>query len=227
MFRAQFNTSLKKSKKLLKKFSLVNQIYPRYKKLSDVFLSISKKQDHYQIYKTATENFDYDIVLFDQSILQFDYFLNSNNQYDLRYAYYQQPFNFLSYEDYLRKNEFNIDSVRYFFRDEYEQELNESEILKNLTAIRYDFSMSSYKPSVHSVSHLHIGLKNQIRIPSSIILTPFMFVMFVLRHVYYEKWNELMSYSSFNSYYNTCKNSCMVIDNQYFQIKEKNDLYLI
>lgn len=199
--KATFNISINSSIDYLKKIKLFKDIGPKERgKHSLEGKKISRSNKHTEIYKSIKEFLDYEIILFDDSFFQF-----SHEENKLRFVYIQNPRKRASKIDYLKKyltDEFDSDFTEDDFdglvnEEEYEQFLNEQEINTNLVYIRYDFDKSGYKPLLHSCSHIHIGLSENFRIPSSLILTPLQFVQFCSKQCYHEEFKEYYSNLSF------------------------------
>lgn len=217
----KFKNSLNNSANLLKKNGLLRWHYRRNKPLLKI-----RNENIIDIYKLAISNFDYDILLYDESILQFE-FIKLEENINLRYVYCQFPYDFPTYEVYLKNIGYNYDEVRDKFRGDYEQEVNEAELKKSFIFIRYDYNPLSYKPILHAASHLHFGNNNTIRIPISKIISPCSFVLFVLKQVYYNEWIRLMGNSNFKNKFLNIKSSCTpLLDSEIFKDLDKKELYL-
>ena len=198
MTEANFNISFAKIEATLKSFDLLKM--KGIKNLindgvSDEFKKASLSNKYYEAYKIGLENYDFDFLLNDESYFQFQY-INKEGILEIRYAYFQNPFEYLTYEEYL-ENEIDLDeinesieSIGNIFEVEYNQFLNEQELTSNYSTIRYDSDFKNYKPILHSVSHIHIGHLNNIRIPLDKILSPLRFVLFTLKHIYYHNWKD-------------------------------------
>jgi hypothetical protein len=202
MSLAAFNSSLRESKVFLNKINLFKSQGIKILSRDDVsqeFKTASQKDDYFQLYKCAIMNFDYDILLLDDSIFQYTYKDIPGKLPSLRFAYFQNPQEYKSYEeflDYLRdKNiieEETNEEIGNDFEEDYQQFLTEQNVNTSSISIRYDLDAGNYKPLIHSTSHIHIGHQNNIRIPCNKILTPLKFTVFVLKHVYYYQWKELV-----------------------------------
>lgn len=225
MNEAQYKISYEQTKRLLKKYGLSRAIIEPRNSPSAPFLTASRS-NHFSMYRTAIENRDYNIVLFDESILQFNFAIREGKLI-LRYAYYQVPFDFVSYEDYLESRGIRFEDVGEAFREDYSQFLNELEVKENSVVIRYDHSEAEYIPAIHAVSHLHFGCDNTIRIPINKILTPFIFIIFIIKQVYYPRWKSFMKDTNFvDKQFKISKASCMNIHSRFFNQLDKIELFL-
>lgn len=213
---AIFNVSFSKSEKVLKEANLFKSkgIKP-VGSVSDEFKSASLKSSYFKTFKIGLQNLDYDILLYDDSFFQFSFEKSEHNNYPfLRYAFFQNPQEYISYEEYL-ESELNIDytTAGDLFIEEYQQYLTELEINTNSTTIRYDLDCKSYKPLIHSASHLHIGNSENVRIPCNKILSPLAFTIFVIKHIYYNNWQILIKdFEKFdNDFFKNLKQNCAFI----------------
>ena len=221
-----FFTSVEDSKNLLKKFELLKNSNNSKKEISKLFSIICRKEDYIKIYNTALNSNDYHLLLFDDSFFQFEL-----SEFDkkplLRYSFYQTPYDFLPYKEYLESKDLKFNEVGYEYQDEYEQVLNEAPIKETFLSIRYDYSEKEYKTGVHSVSHFHIGFRSPIRITSSIFITPLLFVIFIIKNVYSKKWPSLINDDDFLKQYKKVKDKCESIEETFFQELDKIELYLV
>ncbi|TKC00031.1 DUF2290 domain-containing protein [Pedobacter cryotolerans] len=198
MNQSLFNISLQESKQVLRDFSLFKNNGLKSINndgVTEEFKLSSQKATYKETFLVALRNFDYDIILNDQSFFQFQMKKNGNDL-ELRYAFFQTPFTFRSYQDFVSEllvnenNKETLEEIGELFHFEYQQYLDEQELLENYSTIRYDFEGKGYRPLIHSTSHLHIGYQNHMRIPLNKTLTPLKFVLFVIKQVYYREWKE-------------------------------------
>lgn len=231
MTQGKFFFSINESVELLNKFKLIksrgskgNGIY------SDEFLKISKGNNILETYKCAIKNEDFDILLKDESIIQFQ----KINE-DLRYAYIQNPYKFISKEEYITLiytaeeldefTEFPIEEL--INENEYEQFLNEQNLNSISNYFRYDCSSAGYKPLVHSYSHFHIGMNGSVRIPTSKIITPLKFTKFCIKNTYFEDWKAKFELDpNFSNEVIKMKNDCLQLPENKWNNIESNELYL-
>lgn len=230
-----FNNSITDAKNLLKEFGLfkANGIKNVNKDgVSDEFRTASIKNSYFKAYLAGVEHYDFDILLKDQSFLQFQ-FTENEGVIDLRYSYFQNPVEFVDYETYVKeqiliyKMQESVEEVGMLLEQEYNQFLNEQELNSNFTTIRYDVDYPNYKPLIHSVSHLHIGHNNHLRVPLDKIISPVKFVLFVIKHAYYYDWKDkIESGHDMNLFFELCKKGELTLDAKVFHELEKSDMYL-
>lgn len=153
------------------------------------FVSVSKKCDHQTLYCHMSENLDYDILLIDDSMI-------TMNMKDglVRMVYMQNPIKHISFSEYVSEyhkedlDVYGVDELCEIYKNDYERHLATLDLNKAAVYIRYDEAPTLYRPMVHPYIHLHIGMNNNIRIPSSVEMTPLSFILFILQQVYYDVW---------------------------------------
>ena len=197
-------------------------------KLSAEFLSIMYSDDYDNIYKTAMKNNDFDFVLFDDSFIQFSAIKGENDLSDgkIRYAYFPNSRSYQTYVGFLEENEMTYEDAGDTFTDEYEQYISEAKLKDFVTPIRYDYDYSSYDMVNHSISHLHIGREENIRIPLSKVLSPQAFTIFIIKNLYLEYWKKAILNDSFKHIFEKSKQKCTTIEEELFAEFEKLQLYL-
>lgn len=154
------------AKKLLKQSDLLlDENYSRdlnfsSSKFSDDFFAASKENDYQEIYRIAYENKDYDFLLKDYSFLQFSGDFSSDEDV-YRYAYYEVPTNFPTYEEYLVGNDLSYEECGEAFRQEYEQVADEGKLKNAVMPIRLTMTASiiSHLIIQFHISTLGLGIK--------------------------------------------------------------------
>jgi len=225
---SKYNISVREAKAFFKECGILKQSYDKAGIFSQEFMEACDSNDPTKIYLTAIKNFDYDVLLIDDSIIQFS--LSETRQgLILRYAYYQNPFDVPSYSEYLIEElaspEFDL--LTRVIESEYDQIIAEAPLLINLMALRYDYSKKEYTEGVHPVSHFHIGLDNKIKIPLRALLTPHSFSIFILKQVYYDLWKSLIATGAVISTFKKSKEICPPVDPEYFKGLDEYEHYLV
>lgn len=188
MSEGQFWDSFSKAVNILKQLDLLKSVETHRKRsYSQEGLTDSRSGNYHVIYRSMVDHQDYDILLFDDSLLQLT---------PGRMLFVQNPQKVISYEEYIRtyhSDECDLifgkdDMFRGIYEEEYQRHLDSMSLNEGAVYCRYDESLEQYKPMVHPYAHLHIGLNNSIRIPLKREITPIGFVVFILQHVYYDTW---------------------------------------
>lgn len=235
MNEAKIKDSIYRAIKLLKEINLYSNENRSRKftldkhKFSDRFISASQTDDYNLIYKIGMEDAAYDILLKDNSFLQFSMEIENskNNEFKLRYAYYQSPNKVKSYEGFLESIGLDYDECGDTFLNDYDQYVWEGQINKGACPIRYDFDYELYKGLNHSISHIHIGHNNEVRISTGKILLPEKFILFIIRNVYPNIWIDIVENQKLLQECLKIKAKCEEIDSDRFSIEERNLLHLI
>ncbi|WP_194766053.1 DUF2290 domain-containing protein [Tamlana sp. I1] len=236
MTEANFNISFSKIEKTLKSFNLFKMRGIKNLKndgVTDEFKKASLGNKYFEAYKTGLENYDFDFLLDDESYFQFQFSIKEGIL-EIRYSFFQNPFEHLTYEEYLANEidleeiEESIESIGNLFEMEYNQFLNEQDLSSNYSTIRYDSDFKNYKPILHSVSHIHIGHLSNIRIPIDKILSPLRFVLFTIKHIYYHNWKDKLENNKeeLMSVLTDCVNGEQNLENQFWDDEEKIELHL-
>lgn len=193
----KFATSIYDASVILKDLRLLRGENLVWRNASDEFLKASRQDNYKLMYDVAINRFDYNLILIDGSIFQFE----KDSDEDLRYAFIQAPYNYVPFEDFLLTfmdaqdipvHQSDLDELRCTFENDYEQFLSEQGINSKVIYFRYDVDGERYMPNLHSYAHLHVGHNNDIRIPCASILTPVAFVVFVVKQTYKESWEKCL-----------------------------------
>lgn len=197
---------------------------------SDDCKNYSRSDDYLTIYHSLVNNRDYDLQLRDESLLQFSY-----NGGEHRMVFIQNPIKYRSFEDFLNElgicqteSKELIEEYKGIFCEDYSQYLSELNLNSGAVYFRYDIDSRGREKNenIHAYSHLHIGLNNNIRIPVGKELTPLAFVIFVVRHVYYDKWVEINKNRVLLPFFEKFKSQCGSIQSDKWSEFEKKDLYI-
>lgn len=227
----KFQASLEDARKLLEKIDLFRQKGVKQINtigVSSEFQAAVQKSDYFEVYKVAIRNFDYDFLLADESFFQFEC-KTSSSLPNIRYAFFQNPQEYKSYQEFLLEQELiqeQNSEDNEIFRDYYEQFLIEQQLNLSSTTIRFDVDLKNYRPLIHSIAHIHIGHRSNIRIPCDKILTPYMFVLFVLKHVYYSHWKDLIEDENFIGAMRQEKGGCPSLDGNNWSAEENSELFI-
>jgi hypothetical protein len=236
MTTSGFMMSFNGIEKLLKEFNLYRMkgVKSLYKNgVSADFKNNSIKEDYFVCYSTGLNNHDYDFLLKDESYFQFEYD-NSGKHIEIRYAFFQNPVDYKSYDEFITEVIISsglansIEEAGAIFEPEYEQFLNEQEIKNKYLTVRYDVDYPNYHPIVHSVSHLHIGHQNHLRIPLDKFMTPLRFAVFIIKNVYYREWKTIVETKPhyINQILRKCSNGEVLLNSSSWNNIEKLDIHL-
>lgn len=226
MTEGAFWSSFSQSICLLKKVNLYKQenSHKRIPYSSDC-KSYSRGKDYKTLYQELVDHRDYDILLFDDSMLQMNY---EDGEY--RLVFIQNPLEYISFETFLVDNGWSdlsedSDKLYELFHEDYEQSLEGMKLNTGAVYLRYDVDSIGREKNenIHAYTHLHVGLNNNVRIPVGRYMSPLAFTMFVIRHVYYDKWVEVVRQSSIPFEH---KKQCLPLPKHLWTDSEMKDFYL-
>lgn len=181
-----------------------------------------------EIYDYIAANNQYNLMLTDNSFFQFSESRNGNNEQELRYAYYPNPYQFIEFREHLQAVQELLDQGEISL-SEYEQLLNECNFTHHIPVIRYDYSPSQYDASFHPASHFHIGFNSENRWPVSKVLTPYLFFLKILSMYYSDIWIENFTNSSeqtLNDIYSEAKSNSYAVPSNYLSDEDKKRLLI-
>ena len=135
-------------------------------------LSIALKNVSYsKIYEILNAEKNFNIRMVDGALIQIMYIFNNEDLVKYRLAFFPSP----NLEKYQNDPElYDEDSIF------------ANIISKNIvpTPIRFDYDKHAFVDTIHPLSHLTIGQYKNCRIPLSKIITPNLFIDFILRNFY-------------------------------------------
>lgn len=220
MKKSKFFASVNDAKRFLKGLGLLKDSLARQKPLSAEFFRCSHSSDYASTYDCAVRNVDYDFILNDESIFQFDYL----SEVDIRYAFLQCPYVIEPFSDWLESSDRYDDELS---REEYELQTEDAPNRMSPVSLRYEYCPKLYTPAIHAASHIHVGHQTDMRLPVSEILTPHIFVSFVVKHTYLGHWKKCFSDTEWPDKMHRLKASCGDVEKAYFGKPDKGELYFV
>lgn len=225
-----FDKSIRSCFDTLESMELLAQAGPGCSlRASDSFKKASLRARSYrEVYDSGVTNQDFNIMLSDHSFFQFT--LQENG--DIRLAFYPNPYKFVEFSDYKRDALSLLDNQE-LTHEEYSQLLSEAEFSGDVPAIRYDYSLEQYCENYHPAAHFHIGFFADNRWPTKRILTPYAFMLKILRHYYLKYWikildtSETPSQDKLDEIYRNEVSNCPLLDDNNFSQKEEERLHFL
>lgn len=226
MKKKDFINSCNEATSLLQDLNMLKEYYPHHKSgYSKQCASYSRDNNYREIYHNLVDHRDYDILLFDDSMIQM-----SMDDSGIRLMYIQNPVFFLPFEDFLKKNGINeeedIRCLKNKYNDEYNQCLAEMPNNPDAVYFRYDVHQQGRRRLIHAYTHLHIGINNDIRIPVGIELTPLAFLILVIQQVYGSYWKKAVDDPKIMNRIINHKNKCMAICENLWEEDERKFLFI-
>lgn len=178
--------------------------------------------DYKSMWTFYLDKFHYDFQLIDNSIIHF-YFKKQK----ISFTFIACPFDCISYEDFLIEHDTTFSEVGESYYHDYELYLESCKLIESPPTFRYDYDPSSYNPGIHPASHIHIGIKNQIRIGLNYILNPLAFFFFILRQHYPNQWTTILEKKEHDDIIKNYKSKLDKIEKKYFSKRDSYDYYLV
>ncbi len=179
---------INKSHKFLKKVGLIKNYNPHQKHPQKPG-ALFRDMNYDDYWKTVYSEAYYTFLLEDNSLICFENQILGNDDFAC-YTYLECPYSGGTYQDFLENIELSYDTVGDERQTEYEQYLTELEPKPNVNPIRYEFRPDQHNPGLHPASHLHVGFQNDFRLGCGVLFTPLMFVLFIIRQVYPNIWQQ-------------------------------------
>ncbi|WP_286754601.1 MULTISPECIES: DUF2290 domain-containing protein [Sphingobacterium] len=232
--KPQFEDSLKKGIKFLQDLKLFKAKSVKFGcEVSKNFKEVSTSKNFVKIYDVATANNDFDIILSDDSIFQM-----KHEKDILRYAFLQNPRSYLTLDEFA-ETIFDLDELQNILEvtekeefysllaPEYEKYKETEDRLSNFNYFRYDFSELGYSPNLHSTSHFHIGMIDDVRIPVAKYVSPAKFIKFCIKNTYYKIYKEHFKDSTkLSSFVSKIKSDCIPLSADHWKQSERDELHL-
>jgi hypothetical protein len=92
--------------------------------------------------------------------------------------------------------------------------------------LRFDVAANQYQTAIHPCAHLHVGIGNEIRVSSSLILSPEMFTMFAVKMTYPDIWKAHCSDTKIQQCHADYKKQCEKVQEGYWDKTDQLDLFL-
>ncbi|WP_189630511.1 DUF2290 domain-containing protein [Roseivirga thermotolerans] len=204
--------------KFLKSMDLLEEFNPNPEKLG-LNLAEIRKLSFEKLWKTHFAGNCYHFHLLDGALINF----NVESQ---SFSYFGNPFDCMTFTDFLHEHGYMDDSDKYVLGPDYEQYVSECAIKEFPFAIRYDYDETSYNEGLHPVSHLHLGINNSTRIGIKKLIDPEAFIYFIVRQLYPEYWQKVLQDSKQISRIEKAKSAMPAIENKYYNKKDQIELYL-
>lgn len=197
--------------------------------VSNELKKLCKSTPYYrEIYDYISTYKQYNLMLKDASCFQFSEFTNQNQEQELRYAYYPNPYQFLEYRKHVLAVQELLQQGQ-LDETEYEQLLNECEFTHDIPVIRYDYSPSQYNKFFHPASHFHIGFHSENRWPVLKVLTPVVFFLKIISMYYPKEWIDKFSIvpnETLNDLYQRSKSESYAIPSTYLDAEDHKRLVI-
>jgi hypothetical protein len=228
-----FNDQINRAADLLSRVKLLEK--QEYSPNRHVEGAIFRGKSYRECYNLTIQNYAYDFILSDQSLIHFA--KSGTDLYDggLSFNYLDCPMEVQSYESFaanwleISKEEDDYDAKLEEWggtlRQEYEQYLHTCE-MRPVTPIRYDYAANAYMPGRHPASHVHFGFNNHIRVATKRVLKPLSFVLLVIRQRYPVEWMEVLAMDTDRILCREIKNSLDCVHDDFWDEADQHEMML-
>jgi hypothetical protein len=121
-------------------------------------------------------------------------FIFNEGQGSPSYSFLHAPVVAETMREFLRNKNLDVTSANARgFAEEYSLVLDTAQLRNHVLPIRFDFDYTGYRAGVHPLAHLHFGLENNVRVAVKKSMSAEAFVLFVMRQMYPECWERLLS----------------------------------
>ncbi|MCD2164551.1 DUF2290 domain-containing protein [Comamonas koreensis] len=174
-------------------------------------------------WKISIANQWYHILLEDHSFLTFSSTPNSDS-----FAFLQCPLEIPTQREFIKDLDlpFNSKTVD-TLKEDYQMVMDTATQKSNITPIRYDYDEKGYNCGIHPVSHIHIGLDNDIRLSFSKRLTSTSFSLFVMRQMYPESWKRILEHQDSKRLQKAIRHNCTPLEEHHWKDDDKIELHFV
>lgn len=99
-------------------------------------------------------------------------------------------------------------------------------ILQAPEYLRYDYQPRLYTKLRHSAAHLHFKIDDGFRIPTSHMFYPMTFVLFVVRHLYPDRWDLILKTPALRLRTRYFRAKLPTVPASYWTLADQEDLYI-
>lgn len=162
--------------------------------LTPAIVAELRVKSYMEQWQAAIENKWFHIRMQDHSLFQFAEGATPT------FSFLHCPLEVMSFVEFLSQiGEENTPESRRKYRDEYSKVVETASERQYITPIRFDYDPVGYRPGVHPVAHIHVGLSNDIRLCSN-RMNAVSFVLFVMRQMYPRSWERLLGRHNLNRF---------------------------
>lgn len=197
---------------------------------SEEFRNVALRPDvpYADVFLTGLEQQDYCFLLDDHSFFQLFYAEGARGRFSIRYAFYPNPFPYVSLEEFL--DELGLSGSDPQAIEFYHQHLSEQPGVDGFGPFRYEVDFDAHRPLRHACAHLHVGHHTPTRIPLDKILSPKAFVLFMTKCNFPDAWcasdRTAGIPNALDQALKAEKASCATLEDEYFEEVERGEPFL-
>ena len=201
-----------------------------HQKPSEEFRNVALRLDvpYADVFLTGLEQQDYCFLLDDHSFFQLFYAEGARGRFSIRYAFYPNPFPYVSLEGFLA--DLGLSGSDPQAIEFYHQHLSEQSGVDGFGPFRYEVDFNAHRPLRHPCAHLHVGHHTPTRIPLDKILSPKAFVLFMTKCNFPDAWcasdKTAGVPNALDQALEAEKASCARLEDEYFEGVERGEPFL-
>lgn len=195
-----------------------------------------KGMSYREEYQKDLQEYAYDFILKDQSLLLFVTRGNDEHDGHLSYSFNECPIEAPEYIAFVcselgidRDDPSSGDILEEFgdtLIDDYWRHLGALDHKHQVTPIRYDYKALDYEEGRHPAPHFHFGVSNNIRIGTVKVLNPISSTLFIVRQFYPDQWMRVLAHSSKARWCSNVRETLDDIDNNYVKLNKSFEIVL-
>jgi hypothetical protein len=163
----------------------------------------------------------YHLLMEDQSILVFN-----ETDTSASFSFLQCPLEIPSLREFLSDRSLDYTSRnRDAYADDYQLVIDTADLRKHVTPVRFDYDEKGYRCGVHPVSHIHIGLDNDIRLGYSKKMSAISFCLFIMRQFYPESWARILDRPELKRLKKSVRDYCSTLPHDYWKVHDSIELH--
>lgn len=230
MTLSEFSRSFQETRPLLEELKLLRPPMRFHRKPSEEFQNVALRSDapYADVFRTGLEQQDYCFLLDDYSFFQLFYAEGARGRFSLRYAFYPNPFPYVSLGGFL--DDLGLSGSHPEAIEFYHQHLSEQSGVDGFGPFRYEVDFDAHRPLRHACAHLHVGHQTTTRIPLDKVLSPKAFVLFMTKCNFPDAWcasdNTAGVPNALDKAFEAEKASCVTLADEYFEEAERGELFL-
>ncbi|MDQ2139858.1 DUF2290 domain-containing protein [Alcaligenaceae bacterium B3P038] len=143
------------------------------------------------------------------------------------YSFLHSPIDAPSLREFLIASELDVNQRNEREQiDNFQMVLDTASLKTHITPVRFDYHEEGYKTGVHPVSHVHIGLNNNIRIACKKRMSAVSFSLFIMRQFYPENWERLLQHREAIGLPKAIRSDCKDLEERFWLALDQTELNL-
>lgn len=179
--------------------------------VTPAIIRAQRELSYERMWRLAHDNSWFHIQFEDLSIIQFQ------NAPSPSYHFIECPLDVPPLSEFL--NALQVEYRKRYHSDVaelYSEAIETANLRRHVTPIRYDRDFNGYRRGIHPAAHLHIGLENNVRLALPREMTPWSFLLFVIRQKYPQSWERLLNSGMAQHFENGVRQNLPLVPEDYW-----------